>query len=330
MCSGIEPARTVIAVLRRILSVTLLAAFLVWAAWYVSGNAESFLPVRQVTWLDALVLTLAFMAIMIGNGLFIAVVSHAFRIRLAGLEWLSLSFASSFVNYFLPFRGGTGIRALYMNRVHRFPIAQFVSTLGIMYLMHIVVNGLLALAGMGLIARDGGPQNVPLMLFFGLVAAAGLATMLVRFEVRRDFQKFPMAQIARLINAWQAVRADRALVSRLWLLMFAMTLATVWQCRAAFDALSIALPWEGVLVYAASKNLATLIGLTPGSMGVVELMSIYLGTVLGYSTADALSVQALIRAVAIASLLLLGPLALIYLRRRAATHAPAQTDTADV
>ncbi len=267
---------------------------------------------------------------MIGNGLFIAIVAHAFRIRLASLEWLSLSLGSSFANYFLPFRGGTGIRALYMNRVHGFQVARFVSTLGVMYLMHAVVNGLLALVGMGLIARNGGPLNLTLVFFFALIATAGMAAMLIRFEVRREFHRFPLAQIARLINAWQAVRADRRLVTKLWILMFAMTLATIWQCHAAFSALSIALPWEGVLVYAASKNLASLIGLTPGSLGVVELTSIYLGTVLGYSTTDALSVQALIRAVAIGSLLLLGPLALIYLRRRIGARAPEQAGLADV
>ena len=315
--------------LRRTLSVALLVVFLAWVVWYVRSNAEAFAPVLQVTWLDALTLTLAFLAIMIGNGLFIAVVSHAFRIRLAGLEWLSLSFASSFANYFLPFRGGTGIRALYMNRMHGFPITEFVSTLSIMYLMHIVVNGLLALVGMGLIARNGGPLNLSLMLFFAFIAAAGLAAMLIRFEIRREFRSFPLAQIARLVNAWQAVRADRGLVMKMWLLMIAMPVAKAWQCRAAFDALSIALPWEGVFVYAAAKNLATLIGLTPGSMGVVELISIYLGNVLGYSTADALSVQALIRAVAIASLLLAGPFALVYLRRRIGSQTSTQADAAD-
>lgn len=314
---------------RRILSVALLAAFLAWAVWYVSSNAEAFAPVLEVTWLDALALTLAFLAIMIGNGLFIAAVSHAFRLRLAALEWLSLSFASSFANYFLPFRGGTGLRALYMNRVHGFPISEFVSTLSVMYLMHIVANSLMALVGMGLIARHGGPLNVSLLLFFAVVATAGTAAMLLRFEIRREFTSFPLAQIAKLVNAWQAVRADRGLVTRLWILMAAMTLATVWQCHAAFAALSIALPWEGVAVYAAAKNLATLIGLTPGAMGVVELISIYLGKVLGYSTADALSVQALIRAVAIASLLLAGPFALLYLRRRIGSQGPVQRGAAD-
>ena len=87
---------------RRILSVALLVAFLAWVGWYVSDNAAAFAPVLEVTWVDVAVLTLAFLAIMVGNGLFIAVVSNAFRIRLAGLEWLSLSLASSFANYFLP------------------------------------------------------------------------------------------------------------------------------------------------------------------------------------------------------------------------------------
>ena len=315
--------------LRKILSVTLLAVFVAWAAWYVKNNAEAFLPVLQVSRTDALILFLAFAAIMIGNGLFIAVVSRAFSIRLASPEWLSLSFASSFANYFLPFRGGTGIRALYMNRVHGFPISEFISTLGIMYLMHVVVNGLLALAGMGLIAHRDGAVNLALVVFFACVALCGIAAILIRFEVRREFRRFPLAQVMRVISAWQSVRADRALVMKLWLLMFAMTAATILQCRAAFDAVAVELPWAGVLVYAASKNLGTLIGLTPGSMGIVELISIYLGRVLGYSTVDALSVQALIRAIAIISLLLAGPAALIYLRRRIGVRSRAGAGVPD-
>ena len=82
--------------LRRIISVTLLVAFIAWTAWYVTGNADAFLPLLQVTWLDVVFLTLAFLAIMIGNGLFIAIIAQPFRIHLKRLEWLSLSFASSF------------------------------------------------------------------------------------------------------------------------------------------------------------------------------------------------------------------------------------------
>lgn len=302
--------------LKRVISIVILVGFLAWVGWYVNGNREAFAPILDVTWVDGLNLTLAFLLIMTGNGLFIAIVSSTLGIRLVYREYMSLSFASSFANYFLPFRGGTGVRALYMNHVHGFPITEFVSTLSIMYVMHSVVNGLLALLGMGLVALKGGPANPVLAAFFALIVVAGVVVMFIDFRIDAGHGRFPLKQLAQFTRAWRAIRGNRRLLLRLWLLMLLMALATVWQCRAAFDAVSVPLPWEGVFVYAAAKNLATLIGLTPGALGIVEVVSIYLGSVLGYTTADALSVQGLIRAVAIIVLLVTGPFALMYLKRR--------------
>lgn len=318
------------ALIRRILSVSIVFTFLAWVAWYVNGNSAAFAPILNVTWLDGLNLTLAFLAIMGANGLFISIVSSTFEIRLTTREYMSISFASSFANYFLPFRGGAGIRALYMSHVHSFPITKFVSTLSVMYLMHSVINGLMALVGMGLIAIKGGPVNLSVVTVFGFIVVAGIAAMFVDINLEPGNKRFPLAQLARVMQAWRTLMRNRRSLLRLWLLMLAMVAATVWQCRAAFDAVSVPLPWEGILVYAASKNLATLIGLTPGALGVVELVSIYLGSVLGYTTADALSVQGLIRAVAIIVLLLAGPFALLYLRRRLAASPQAPAEAVDV
>lgn len=305
-------------VLRGIVSMTILVAFLVWVAWYVSRHAELFRPLAHVGVLDLAALTLAFVAIMVCNGVFIAIVTQAFNVRLRVREWLSLSFASSFANFFLPLRGGAGIRAVYMYRVHQFPISEFVSTLGIMYLMHIVVNAFLALAGMLAIALRDGPVNNVLLALFAGIALAGTIAMLVDVRLKGENRGFPMAQLSRLLAAWRKARGDRALVTRLWLLMAALTAATVWQCFVAFRAASIDLAADGVVVYAACKNLGSLIGLTPGALGIVELIAIYLGKVLGYGTADALLVQGLIRAVSIVVLLLAAPVAMLFLKRRLA------------
>ena len=313
-------------IVRRIVSVTIVAGFLGWAGWYVYSNAESFSQLAEVSWMDGAILISAFLTIMVCNGIFISIVTEAFKIRLHSQEWLSLSFASSFANYFLPFKGGAGMRALYMNRLHGFPITEFVSTLSIMYLMHIVVNGVLALIGMMLIVANEGPANISLLIFFAVISLFGILVMAIDIKIGTDYQKFPMAQFSRLLAAWRKVRQNRLLVFKLWVLMLALSLATVWQCHAAFNAASVSLSWEGVIVYAASKNLAGLVGLTPGSLGIVELMSIYLGSVLGYGTADALVVQGLIRAVAVVVLLLAGPVALIYLRRRLQSASASVSD----
>lgn len=316
-------------IFRKLLSIGLVAAFLIWVAWYVSANMEAFRPVTQISWRDGIYVVLAFLAIMTANGMFIAVISRAFQIPLSSIEWQSLSFASSFANYFLPLRGGTGIRALYMYRLHGLPITTFVSTLSIMYLMHTVVNSLLALAGMALIASKGGPANIGLMAFFALIVAAGVGAMLIKVDVQRNYVRFPLAQLMSLMRAWRIVCGNRLLVMKVWLLTIAISLASFWQCWAAFDAMSVSISWEGILVYAASKNLTTLIGLTPGGLGIVELTSVYLGTVLGYSTVDALSVQGLIRAVALGTLLLIGPFALLYLRHKISVSPRVPASIAD-
>ena len=302
--------------LRRAISIAILVAFLAWVGWYVQGNKEAFAPLQQVTWLDGAYLVVAFLVIMAANGLFVAVVSGMLGIRLVASEYLSLTFASSFANYFLPFRGGTGIRALYMQHVHGLRITQFVSTLSIMYVMHCVVNGLLALLGMGLVAVRGGPPNPGLAGFFALIVIAGIVVMFIDVRISTEQRRFPLRQLAQFVDAWHRVRGDRRMLLRLWLLMLLIAVTSVWQCRAAFDAVAVPLSWEGAMIYAAAKNLATLIGLTPGALGFVELASIYLGSVLGYTTADALSVQGLIRAVAVAILLTVGPFAILFLKRR--------------
>jgi uncharacterized membrane protein YbhN (UPF0104 family) len=301
---------------RRVLSAVILIGFLTWAGWYVYSNAESFLAIAEVSWIDILILVAAFLVIMVCNGLFIMIVSEAFQVQLLVKEWLSLSFAASFANYFLPFKGGAGMRALYMSRVHRLPLVEFVSTMSIMYLMPLVANGLLAIIGMLLIAAYDGAVNLSLLTFFALLTAAGVLLMVVDLSIDSGSQKFLLRQLVRFLAAWHRVRQNRLLVFKLWALTAVLTLAAVWQSYAAFDAASVSLSWRGAMIYAASKNLATLVSLTPGSLGVVELISIYLGGLLGYGTADALLVQGLIRAVAVGVLLLAGPVALLYLRRR--------------
>jgi len=303
-------------IVRRVVSGVILVGFLAWAAWYVYSNAESFLPIADVSWLDIVILTAAFLAIMACNGMLILIVSQAFQVQLLVKEWLSLSFAASFANYFLPFKGGAGMRALYMSRVHRLPLAEFVSTLSIMYLMNVIANGLLAVIGMLLIAANDGPVNFSLLTFFALVTSAGILLMVIDININSDSQKFLLRQLFRFLAAWHRVRRNRLLVCKLWALTAVMAAVTVWQCFAAFEAASVSLSWYGATIYAACKNLATLISLTPGSLGIVELVSIYLGGQLGYGTADALLVQGLIRAVAVGVLSLAGPVALLYLRRR--------------
>ena len=301
---------------RTLLSALILVSFLAWTAWYVIGHRDEFAAITRIPLLTLVTLYILFALMIAANGLFLREVVKAFDIDLKGVEWLAIVIASSFANYFLPARGGAGLRALYLLRLYGFPLTDFVATLGAMYLIHVVVNGLLALAGMIVIYLEGGHFDFVLGVFFAIAIACGCGAMGLRYQPRTPPDRFPMRQIARTLAGWQRLCQNRWLMAKLLGLTLFVALATVCQSKAAFAGCSQPLSWAGACVYAGSKNLALLVSLTPGSLGIVEAMSIYLGRVLDYSTAQALLVQGLIRGVAISSLLCAGPWAFLTLNSR--------------
>jgi uncharacterized membrane protein YbhN (UPF0104 family) len=306
--------------LRAILTLVPLTALLLWVGWYVWEHQEAFVAITHLSVLSIVPLYALYALALVCNGLLFKVVLDAFGGCSHASEWLALSVATSFTNYCLPVRGGTALRAFYMSRMYHFPLTDFITTLSAMYLIHMVTNGLLALGGLQLAHLTGMTIRWQLVLFFLLVSLGGL--FVLGFDYRRTTVPpcFPLKQLHPILVGWRQVRTMKRLLVQLWIITLLLTLVTIWQCKLAFAAFSLQLSWGGVLLYTASKNLALLVSLTPGAFGIMEGISIYLGGVLGYTTAEALMVQGLIRAVSISTLLLTGPVSLMLLKTRVTTH----------
>ena len=310
--------RSSLTTLRAVFSALIFVSLVIWATWYVSTHQEQFAVVAQVSLLDLLFLYATFIVLLTCNGKIVQIVASAFGVRLKHLECLALSTASSFANYFLPFGGGIGLRGMYLWKLHRLPVTDFVSTLGAMGLMCVAVNGLLAMTGMAVVASVQGHTDVPLFAFFAFMSVVAVVLMTRNFRAGGGARRPAFKRFHQTLDGWRKLRGRADLMAKLGLTTLVFTLLSAWQCKLAFAAISVPLSWGGVLVYAACKNLAAVVSLTPGSLGIVEGVSIYLGTVLGYTTAQALLVQGLVRSVGISTLLIAGPLAILLLRRRLA------------
>jgi len=302
-------------------SLALVTAFASWTTWYVRSHADQFAGIS----LDAASagpiagLYLLFAAMAVINGLLLRESLTAFHIELEPPEWLSLTAISYFANYFLPGRAGAGLRALYLIRRYDLAVADFLIVFGVILPMQMAINGILALVGMGVAGARSGVYDVLLIFFFGTVATCGAAFFAIGMRAPQspaDTHGFPWNQLQRLRRGLDKIRRDRSLFDRLWLLSALMAALTVAQVKLAFFACGHALPWSAAAVYAGSKNVASLASLTPGSLGIVEAMSIYLGRVLSYSTAQALVVQGVIRGVAISSIMVAAPFAYWAIRSR--------------
>ena len=298
--------------LRPLISIVTLVLFIVWVAWYAAGHWRDFAVIADVAWPNLLGLYLVFVGILMVNGLYTRYVLLAFGVHLRFKEWVFLSIASTATNYITFFRGGAGVRALYLKLHYQFSFTDFLSTLSAMYIMYFLFNGVLGLASMALLAGNKAGYNLLLTLAFAGLTVLSAAVMLLNIRVP-EYNMFPFRQIARIINGWDAIRKNRVLCAKLLGNTALYTLLMVLQTKLAFFTYGVKLSWGAVFCFTSVKGLALLAAITPGSLGIVEWLSVYLSRILPYTGSEALMAQALMRAVSLTTLLVTGPLAVHYL-----------------
>lgn len=294
---------------RLIVTVCFLLSFVGWTVWYVCGHLQDFAVITEVPPAYVLALYSLFVGTLVCNGLYTRDILLSFGVRLGAREWFSLAVATAAGSFILPLRGGAGIRALYLKAHYQFSFSDFFQTLSVMYLMYFVVHGSMGILGMLLLWRQGLPFDMPLALLFGGSTCFSAACMLWRFPVR-DSTHFLLRQMAAFSNGLALLRANRRLFIRLMAYTVLYTLVALVRAKVAFAAYGVDLSWGGAMFQAAGQSIALLVNLTPGSLGIVELMSVYMGHGLSYTPAEALMVQALLRVIGWTTLLVLTPVAL--------------------
>jgi len=289
---------------RLVLCIAILAAFAAWTSGWVYRHGSDFSILADLPGRFLLGLLAISAASVICNGLYIKFALQAFEVDLPAREWLSLTVATSLLNYVTPLRGGMVVRAVYLESHYRFGYVDFLSTLSAMYLMYVFTYGLLGLAGQALLWRQGaGCDRIVLSI---LAAGAAVAALLMFVRVRLPrWRVFPLRQIVRILDGWTLLRRKRSTFVKLMLTTLVFALLSALEVKLASSAVAVDLSWAGVLLYTAGQNLAVLASITPVALGIAEVVSIYLGTALGYDISQALMIQALLRVVPLVLLLAL-------------------------
>jgi uncharacterized membrane protein YbhN (UPF0104 family) len=196
------------------------------------------------------------------------------------------------------------VRAVYLKSHYKFGYIDFLSTLSAMYLMYVFTYGLLGLAGQALLWRQGAGCDGIVFSILAAGAAVSGVLMFVRVRLPR-WRVFPLRQIVRILDGWTLLRRKRSSFSKLMLTTLVFALLSALEVKLASSAVAVELSWAGVLLYTSGQNLAVLGSITPVALGIAEVVSIYLGTALGYDVSQALMIQALLRVVPLVLLLAL-------------------------
>lgn len=288
-------------------SALILIGLAVWAGVYLSGHLDEFK--QALTWpLSCLVLvsllTLIRFAVV---GLFTQVILKAFGLRLTFKEWFGLPVMTTLGNYFLPLRGGAGLRAAYLKKRHDFALTDFLSSFLAIYLVVLMVNAVVGLTVLLFLKSWRGPGGMVVSLFCGCVLAGTILVTL--FPLKTDwFERMGLGFMVRLIEGWQKIREHPGVVAKLFLLSAANTFTGVLVIWVGFIAMDVSAGPAGAALVVAFQALTLFMSITPGGLGIQEAVLVFTAQAVGVSPAQGLALAVAVRAVTLFWTLLLGPI----------------------
>jgi len=275
----------------------------------VSPLAEVRLPILVIALiLDAL--------IYVWIALWIQGLVWPFNVRIGVYEAWLLSMATRFGNLFLPFRGGAGVRAVYLKRVHGLSYTHFLAGLAGTLVGTLLVSTVISLGGLIWLAAAGAPGMAT-----SIGVLAWMAALLILLTVRpprlRDPRRGLTRAVSRVLTGWRTISRNRRAITVLLLMNVAHVLTLSAIYALLLEDFDVHISWSILLVIVALGNVNAAFVITPGNVGVYEGLMAVIGRMVGVAPVTILGVVLIWRALDTALVLMAGWVCGSLLTRRA-------------
>jgi uncharacterized membrane protein YbhN (UPF0104 family) len=261
-------------------------------------------------------------------------------------ESIGLAVMTSAINAFVPLQGGVAARAVYLKKWHGLELSRFAATfLGYNILRLCAASSLACAAGLWLMwqpaSGDGSAAAAAsretaglqwLVAISAAMAAAAFGTCFIRPAWFRTFcgrgvTEWPVGQrsleriawlrpIFMLHAGWLELIRCPAFLLKVFALVVLQIMAEVVMVWAAWNAVGAMLSPVASLLVASFGILTGLTGLTPGGIGLVDLVSVAVGATVAIDPARGIAANVAARGVGLAVLGVIAPLAFARLVRR--------------
>ncbi len=285
----------------------MLAVVLGLIAWYVARNPDEFRAIGDIHWSALGAAAAMDLLIYVYSAAAIVLTVHLFGPRVRVVEAMLLALLTRFGNLVLVLRGGAVMRAVYLKRTHGLAYGNFLAGLSAMLLAMLAVSFACAIGGLGYVGWATGKTfpGVMAMLAGALLAIA--LTVVLRPKIGSAESKGIRGHVQRLIDGYHLVSRHKP--SLLGLLavstLHVVTMATIYAVLLA--SMGKPAPWGLLIVVVALGNVATVVQVTPGNVGIYEVILTMLGSLMGLPEADILVAAGAWRAVDTVLILLVGP-----------------------
>ncbi len=223
----------------------------------------------------------------------------------------------------LPFNAGFIMRAVVLRRDHHLPYSSYVSLTMVNAVVNVGVGALLGLVGVSLGASENPASPLVGAGLAAVVVGSVLALYLPALRVPRG-NTFVLRQLRKLAEGVAMIRGNGAAVGVMALIATSKVLALSLRFAICFDLLGRAMPMLGVVLVAVVQNLMAIVNLTPGNLGLREIVVSVMAAQLGTSQTIGLAAASIDRVFSLSYAVLVGLPGLHSLRnrgRRAAASA---------
>ena len=259
--------------------------------------------------------------ILASNGILLYAMVNKLGGRIGIWESTNLSIVATGANVLT--QSGTVVRALYLKRLHGFAYSQFLATLiGSQVLMGIVCSGFAAigLAWLALIdqRRGLGP------LIGGVTICLGVSLLAFFLPRIRPGDSWFWGRVATVSDSWYRLRKEPKFLATLTALVALQVGSQILSFWTGFLAIGIGVGLPAATAAGSLATLASIPSVTPGAIGIYEAASAFIGLSLDIPPVNSVMASMVSRAVGLVPVLVLAPLATLFLARQNKTPAEAR------
>lgn len=260
------------------------------------------------------------------TGLVLKEMSLFFGVRLNAIEWYGLPAVTTMGNYFTPASGGLVARALYLKQRYGLSYPRFLSLLSSGYLINYLV---ISVAGFIIVLGGHSHDTQVFFLAFFFLAVCMVILYLLHWPVPMPDGEGRIRQILRdVVSSWPLMKSNPILLGKLIALTLVNILLGSSSLWLAFDALGYPIPSLDAILVNLLQAFSLLISITPGNLGVQEIVVSLSSGLLGYGLGAGLLAALLIRVVTVLFICTHGPLFSYLLSKELV--APRSMDQIDV
>jgi uncharacterized membrane protein YbhN (UPF0104 family) len=291
---------------KTVISMAMLLGIIAGIGLYLKHHRELFDHIRNMSVWSGLLLFFMSVLLLAANGLYLRFFAKKFSLDLHVKEWFGLAAVTAMGNYLTPLSGGLFARAAYLKHRYDFPYAHFLAMLAANYMIAFAVIGV---TGVVTLLTFCGTESFlwPLLLFFLVSLSTNLLVLLVPSTFIGSRHRW-LLFVNHAMEGLHAIRRDGALLGKLIVVTFFGISVGALLLFVAFRSTGFAIPFSAALLIYLLTSYTVLINITPGNLGVQEVVTSLAAAILGAGVDAGLLASLVVRAVAILAALTLGPI----------------------